>query len=110
MRRRFRVWLLLVCVVLGCALPTKEKYNAKLNTWIGADVADLIIAWGPPSDTTTLPTPDTTGVTKKYTWHVINYWPGYDGQEARYCDTTFSVNAMDKVVTWTWKGTNCTSK
>jgi hypothetical protein len=42
-----RVSFLLLCLALfGCA--TSAKYEAKLNTWIGASEDSLIASWGVP--------------------------------------------------------------
>lgn len=45
--------LLILIIFSGCA--TTAKYEAILNTWVGADVNNLIGSWGAPSEEYSMP-------------------------------------------------------
>ena len=46
--------LALLLATAGCALPTTQKYEAKLEPLIGQPVDELVMAWGPPQGNFTL--------------------------------------------------------
>ena len=41
--RKFNICLIFMVLLMGCA--TTEKYEAKLNVWVGRDINDLTNAW-----------------------------------------------------------------
>ena len=106
--KRFGFALIVMTVLSACA--TTGKYEAKLDSWVGNDVSDLIVAWGPPAQTYEMPDGRTL-----YTWY-------FDGGAVavpvgnaayavqRYCKTTFTVGPLGFVQTWRWEGNACKSK
>lgn len=55
---------LLVFVVLPvCGCVTTGNYKARMETWLGGDVNNAIMSFGPPSNTYTMPNRNT-----MYTW------------------------------------------
>jgi len=133
-----KVFLLLLCLGLsGCA--TTAKYEAKLNTWIGASENDLIASWGVPDKVYQMSdgkkaigyihknTVKTGGYT--YTVPRTTYQRGtigdqpYSGTSTEYveetvpvqkykiyCKTTFIINTNGKIVSWHHEGNNCVSR
>jgi len=129
--------LLLLCLGLsGCA--TTAKYEAKLNTWIGASEESLIASWGVPDKEYHLSdgkkaiefvhknTVQTGGYT--YTVPQTTYQTGtignqtYSGTSTTYvtetepirkykisCRTSFIINKSGKVESWHHEGNNCVS-
>lgn len=129
--------LLLLCVVLsGCA--TTAKYEAKLNTWIGASEDSLISSWGVPDKEYQMGggkkavmfvyknTVQTGGNT--YTVPRTTYQSGtigdkaYSGTTTQYvtettpvqryklsCKTSFIIDSNGKVESWHHEGNDCVS-
>lgn len=132
-----KILVLLFCLWLyGCA--TTAKYEAKLNTWVGANEDSLIAAWGVPDKE--YHTSDgkkaiayvhrnvvqTGGYT--YTVPQTTYQTGTIGNEAysgtstqyvteitplqRYklfCKTSFIIDKLGKIQSWHHEGNNCVS-
>jgi hypothetical protein len=78
-----------------------------LNTWVGHDVEELIMSWGPPNSTYRLES----GVTI-YTWVAdggVVAMPLYGSAVAvtRYCKTLFTADARDIIRTWRYEGNAC---
>ena len=127
----------LVMLVSGCA--TTAKYEAKLNTWVGASEDSLIASWGVPDKSYSL------GDGKKavefihkdifetggYSYMVpqTTYQSGtignksYSGTSATYvtetepirkyrfsCKTSFIIDSNGKVVSWHHEGNDCVSR
>ncbi len=105
---------LFIIVASGCA--TTAKYEAILNTWVGADVNVLIGSWGPPSDEYSMPNGN-----KMYTW----LWVGNTLVTSNYikflnmtltnsvtywCKTTFTVDNYGKISGWRYEGNACKAK
>jgi hypothetical protein len=104
---RYTALLLIAALTLpGCASRTK-KYSTILNSWMGQDVSELIVSWGPPSQTYRLPDGRTS-----YTW---NYYGGAAaipiGNVAYavnlVCTTTFVAGPDNKIQTWSFRGNAC---
>jgi len=128
---------LLLCLGLaGCA--TTAKYEAKLNTWMGASEESLVASWGVPDKTYDLRdgkkaieyvdknTIHTGGYT--YTVPQTTYQTGtignqsYSGTSTTYvtetepvqryrifCRTSFIIDKSGKVESWHHKGNGCVS-
>ncbi len=127
----------LVMLVSGCA--TTAKYEAKLNTWIGASEDSLIASWGVPDKTYNLS--DSKKAiefihkdileTGGYSYMVpqTTYQSGtignkaYSGTATTYvtqtepvrkyrlsCKTSFIINSNRKVESWHHEGNNCVSR
>jgi len=116
----FRFWkllnfisvaLLFIIIVSACA--STAKYEAILNTWIGADVNNLIASWGPPSEEYSMPNGN-----KMYTW----LWVGNTLVTSNYnkflnmtltnavtfwCKTTFTVDNYGRISGWHYEGNAC---
>lgn len=108
--------LLISCIIVtlnSCA--TTGKYSAKMQTWMGHDVNELINSWGPPSDVYTMPNGN-----KMYTWLwtggtlvTTNYYyylnMAVSNGVTYWCKTTFTVNG-NTVVAYRWEGNSCLSE
>lgn len=133
-----KIIFLLFCVGLsGCA--STAKYEAKLNTWIGASENSLIASWGVPDKTYNLSDGkkaiefvhkdilETGGYT--YTMPQTTYQSGtigdkpYSGTSTTYvtttepvrqhrffCKTSFVIDSNGKIESWHHEGNNCISK
>lgn len=128
--------LVLVMVVSGCA--TIAKYDAKLNTWIGASEDDLIAAWGVPDMVYNMSEGKkaiayvhkdairTGGYTYRVPETTIHSGKigdkAYSGTSTQYvtetipaekyklyCKTSFVINSSGKVQSWHHSGNNCAS-
>ncbi|MFH1458506.1 MAG: hypothetical protein ABIG31_04990 [Candidatus Omnitrophota bacterium] len=130
--------LLLLCLSLtGCA--TTAKYEAKLNTWIGASEDSLIASWGVPDKAYQMRDgKKAIGYMHKnvvqgggYTYTVpqTTYQTGtigdqtYSGTSTQYvtetvpvqkykfsCKTTFIINSSGTVESWHYEGNDCVSR
>lgn len=123
--------LALLLATAGCALPTTQKYEAKLEPLIGQPVDELVMAWGPPQGNFTLSdgrtmieyTRSEALVSRGGTSVGIGGWShgpsvgtgvsasfpldgGYSGK-GRYCRTRFIVSMERIVQAWSWEGNAC---
>lgn len=127
----------MLMLVSGCA--TTKKYEAKLDTWIGASEDSLIASWGVPNKAYNMldgkraveyvrkNTVQTGGYV--YTIPQTTYHSGkiggklYSGTSTAYvteiepvkkykysCKTSFIINKSGKVESWHHEGNNCISK
>lgn len=127
----------MVMLVSGCA--TTAKYEAKLDTWVGASEDYLIAAWGVPNKEYRMGdgkkaveyvlknTVQSGGYT--YTVPQTTYSSGsigdknYSGTSTQYvvttapvqkyklsCKTSFIINTSGKVESWHHEGNNCVSE
>jgi hypothetical protein len=128
--------LVLIMVVSGCA--TTIKYEAKLNTWIGASEDALIAAWGVPDMVYNLDdgkkaiayVHKDTIRTGGYSYRVpeTTIYSGKIGDKAYggtstqyvtetipaekyklYCKTSFVINSSGQIQSWHHSGNNCVS-
>lgn len=126
----------MLMLVSGCA--TTAKYEAKLNTWVGASEDSLIASWGIPDKTYDMrdgkkaigyvhkSTVQTGGST--YTIPQTSYHTGTVGNQTysdtsttyvterepiqRYrlsCKTSFIIDNSGKIESWHHEGNNCVS-
>jgi hypothetical protein len=58
-----KMFLILTLALFMSACASTANYEAKLNTWRGVDINNLINSWGPPSNEYTMPNGDI-----MYTW------------------------------------------
>lgn len=105
-------------IALSISSCATSKYGEKLSSWVGRDVNDLITAWGPPSDESTMPNGN-----KMYTWLRVNntnvttshYNEFLDRTATRlakhwyWCKTTFQVDTSERVIDWDYDGNSCGS-
>jgi len=132
-----KIALLLLCLgISGCA--TTAKYEAKLNSWVGASEDSLVASWGVPDKSYT------TDSGKKaieyvhrdivqmggytYTTPQTTYSSGtigdksYSGTSTTYvteteplrtykysCKTSFIIDNSGKIESWHHEGNNCVS-
>ena len=110
--------VLTLLLMVGCA--TTENYNKILDTWIGADITDLMDSWGYPQGSFDSPngnkvyvyseggaytTPVTTNTTVVGNT-VQNHT--YGGITVNYnCTTYIETDDSGTIVTWSWEGNNC---
>lgn len=100
----------LVALVLGTACASTGKYKKVLDSWVGSDVSNLMQSWGPPSQSYRMP-----DGRMLYTWTfnggVVAAPIGNSVYAAqRWCRTTFTTDAQNKIVNWQFEGNACTSR
>ena len=98
----------------GCA--STSKFKAQMNSWMGADINQTIMSWGPPSNEYTMPN----GL-KQYTW----MWVGGTFVNSNYnqflnmvnttantawCQRTLIVDTRGKIQGWQANGTACRAR
>ena len=132
-----KVLVLLLCLGL-CGCATVAKYEAKLNSWIGAGEDSLVASWGVPDKAYDMRdgkkaieyVHKNTVQTGGYTYAVpqTTYHSGtignetYSGTSTQYvtettpvqkyklsCKTSFIINNSGKVESWHHEGNNCVS-
>lgn len=125
---RNSIVLLLIFILTGCA--TEAKYSAKLDTWIGHNIQELINSWGYPDNTLQAPNGNTVYV---YGYNATSYIPptynttsnynvignsvygnsttsSYGGYNIQHSCTTFiEIDSSNTIVRWQWKGNACRS-
>lgn len=129
--------LLLGLGLYGCA--TTAKYEAKLDSWVGASENSLIASWGVPDKTydmrdgkkaveyvhkNTVRSPGYTYTTPRtvYQTGTIGDKP-YSGTSTVYvtetvppqkyklsCKTSFVIDSNGKIESWRYEGNNCVSQ
>ncbi len=115
MKTVFKVAIIGIIFLSLNSCATSKKYAAKLDTWLGSDVNNLITSWGPPSDVYTMPNGN-----KMYTW----LWVGSTLVTSNYnsylnmtltnavtywSKTTFTTDASGKITNWRYEGNACRS-
>ncbi|MEL0456973.1 hypothetical protein WJN01_12105 [Flavobacteriaceae bacterium SZ-1-7] len=106
--------IIFVALIMTSCISTKNYAN-RVNTWRGHDINSLISSWGPPSDIYEMPNGNkmysylyvnNSLVTTKY-----NEWLNetYQTSSQSYCQTSFTANENDVIVSTTFKGTACYS-
>jgi hypothetical protein len=116
--------VLLTLILTACA--TTANYEKILNTWVGEDELNLVRKWGPPQQSyetsghrflvyTNDQNVFIPGQAPTYQTNVIGntaYTSSYGGTPATNinytCTTTFEV-ADGKILTWSYRGNNCTA-
>lgn len=112
----------------GCA--TQAKYKARLDSWIGAPIDNLVASWGYPATQLTAPNGNTVYVyersggfvmpmTTTTNAHVTGYGnsaygtattTSYGGQYINMsCRTFFEVGPSRTIVSWRYEGNACKS-
>lgn len=103
--------VLITAIFIGCA--TTQNYESKLNSWMGADVNNLIASWGPPSNVYVMPNGNT-----MYTWLwqggtlvTSNYYMNmtFTNSVSYWCKTTFTTDNRNIIINWQWQGNSCRS-
>jgi hypothetical protein len=94
-----RLWIAMAAVlfiIAGCkGIPNEEAFKAKVSTWQGRNINDVIAAWGQPSSTLRTP-----GGGMLYTYN--------KGEPvATSCVVDFVVDAAKKITAWRYSGTTC---
>ena len=91
-------WILaavLLLLVAACAgIPNEEAFKAKVSSWQGRNINDLLKAWGKPDSI--LPGSSD----KLYTYNKGD-------PVATSCVVDFIVDAAQKVTAWRYAGTTC---
>jgi hypothetical protein len=93
----------------------EKRYEEVLESWIGADINNLIDSWGPPDQQYRMPNGnmlytwiDSSSVTMPFMNDGDTIWGG--GTLIFSCTTTFSVQPSGRIFSWRWKGNKCRSK
>ena len=92
-----------------------EDYEKILNDLKDKNVNSLLESWGPPSDIFNL-----SNGNKMYTWdYVGNTYESSNYNETinqgnttsytKYCETTFTINTAENIISWTYRGNACTA-
>ncbi|MCX7647376.1 MAG: hypothetical protein ACP5SD_02355 [Elusimicrobiales bacterium] len=107
----------LVCFfMISCA--TTKKYEAKISSWIGSDINELISVWGSPSNESNMPNGN-----RVYTW----LWVGkaligpkeyestvkklaFEGSGINWCRTSFVSDKNFKILNYSFDGSYCKSR
>lgn len=106
---RKAITLASIMLFLGCS--GQKKFEATLDSWVGADVNRLIQSWGPPTRSYKMPNGHTV-----YTWawdsHGAMAVPLYGGgviaQSLDYsCIKDFEADENDRIVSWHYSGNRC---
>ena len=111
----FLIMIALTMTYCASLFATTEKYTARVNTWNGHNVKDLIVSWGPPSNEYTMPNGN-----KMYIWLTTsgdrvttnyNYFLNQTVSQTStsWCKTTFTVNTSNIIINNTWEGNACVS-
>lgn len=107
-------FIILFCYgIIGCSSASTENYSKICKTWEGADINNLIMAWGTPSDEYTMPNGN-----KMYTWLDVqgsrvtagyNEWlkMAYANKVTYWCKTEFTTDKKGTIISWRWEGNNC---
>ncbi|MBX7146208.1 MAG: hypothetical protein K1X44_02740 [Alphaproteobacteria bacterium] len=90
---------------------TTEKYEGKLDAFIGRHVDELVYAWGPPDKSYTFQ--NGTSI-MEYAYDDIDQvgddTPGSPRQIVHYkCKTKFEIDQNGIIRTWSWLGNDCQS-
>jgi len=126
-RRVRAAWLYLLLLVLFSGCATSGKYKEKVSSWMGSTEQQLIDSWGPPQSTYTsgskryltynssrsvfLPGSSPTYTTTVYgNTAYTNSTGGYPDQNIRLSCTTTFTSENGRLVSWRFKGNDCTSK
>ncbi len=104
--------LILVLLLVSCA--THAKYEAKLNSWIGADADELVDSWGAPASVYEKQNGEKI---LRYDYSssgaipITNYQTGNTSYMpvSRSCTTEFIIGNNNRVITWSYKGDACKS-
>jgi hypothetical protein len=100
--------VVLLCTFLcSCVANRAKQYSATLASWVGSDISEVIVTWGPP--TTTYRMPD---------GRIAYTWERYGGAVAmpvgnavyavgRSCTTTLIAGANNTVERWQFRGNAC---
>jgi hypothetical protein len=123
LKRSFLLSILLA--IVGCA--TTAKYEEVLNTWIGADVNQLVDSWGYPQNSFEAPngnkvyTYSSSGQITMPTQTNSNYniygntiygsTTTTGGQTINLsCTTHFEADPTGRIVKWSYKGNQCKTR
>ena len=115
MKNIFKITIVVIIALSINSCATTANYSAKIKTWMGHDVNNLITSWGPPSDVYTMPNGN-----KMYTWlwnggtlvtTNYNYYLNMTltNKVTYWCKTTFTTDKSDKIINWRWEGNACKS-
>lgn len=88
-------------------------YENTLNNWKGKSINELLEDWGPASEIHNM-----SNENKMYTWNYIgntyissNYNENINQtnttSSSRYCETTFTINSSEEILSWTYHGNAC---
>jgi hypothetical protein len=106
--------LLLAATLAACA--TTAKFQQQMDTWVGGDVNQAIMRFGPPSQSYTLP-----NGSKMYSW----LWVGNTVVTANYsqylnmvtagattywCQIGFTAGSSGRIEAWQARGNACRSR
>lgn len=113
--RRQRVLALTVLLLVGgCA--TTAGFSRQMDTWLGSDINETMIRWGPPSSTYAMPNGSiqytwlyvgNTVVTTSYN-HYLNMVQA--GAVTYWCQVTMSTEASGRIVAWNARGNGCRAR
>ncbi|MFA6185868.1 MAG: hypothetical protein WC770_01470 [Phycisphaerae bacterium] len=99
-------------------LKKVSKYEAKLNSWIGVDVNNLIASWGYPESSFVAPNGNkvyvysqSSSYTKPMVTNINPYTHSaitYGGKTVEHwCNTYIEADNTGRIIKCTWKGNHC---
>ncbi len=114
--RHFNIAARALAVVCLAACATTGKFKQQMNSWLGTDINEVIMRFGPPSNTYTLP-----NGSKIFTWLWVgntvvtaNYNQYLNmvtaGRTTYWCQISFSTGQQNYVETWQANGNACRSR
>lgn len=113
------IFVICLSIIASCAMPTSEKYENKLNLWLGQPEEALVSSWGIPDGSYEK---KVNGINVKYlTYNSIRnvYIPDANNMgtalsgsfAARSCKTSFAVDMDDNVIfSWKYDGNDCVAQ
>jgi hypothetical protein len=102
--------LAVLYAAVGCA--TSEPYRDIVKSWVGADVRELVGAWGEPTEMFEKPDSKTVAVYDRRTAFTVpqRIHPSTGGQATSlWCRTEFEADQKGTVVGWRIEGNSCTA-
>jgi hypothetical protein len=105
-KRSLEIFVIVVLLSnLSCA--TTKNYQAMLDSWIGANVNELISLWGDPSHIYLLQGGEKIYV---YSRRTLVDEGNRHPAEKYYCTTEFVTDYRDIITKWKYKGNMCVTK
>ncbi|GLQ95148.1 hypothetical protein [Dyella acidisoli] len=81
----------------------RQKFETTLNSWVGGDINELIMAWGAPTGVYKMPNQNTV-----FTWQTAGGMPTPEGGELMIsCKISIFTDPRGRIFSWRWEGNGC---
>lgn len=81
----------------------RQKFETTLNSWVGGDINELIMAWGAPSGVYKMPNQNAV-----FTWQSTGGVPTPEGGELMiFCKISIFTDPHGRIFNWRWEGNGC---